>query len=516
MDDVLDSIFRSARLNAPDALPPQDDEVARLRLPPHSIEAEQSLLGGLLFDSTTFGSISDVVGAADFYRHEHRTIFAALAQMISEGKPVDVITAFDALQEAGKAQDVGGIGYLNSLAASVPSATNIRRYAEIVVERATLRSIVAATDEIATAAFNPQGRPVAQILDDAKLTFGKLAEVRKMGRAGVPMLSLGELREQSHSVPWLIKHVVPAESIGMLYGGSGTFKSFIAIDAALHIAHGLPWLGRRTKQGSVLYIAAEGGAGLWPRIVAWHRARRLKWADVPFHVIPAAIDLTADAWRVVDAAQSKGVTPAIVIVDTLSQTYNGEENSANEVAAYFRELGTRFRQLWGCAVLILHHSGHSATERPRGSSAMRANLDFMLGVFRDEKEMLATLTCAKQKDGEAFDDVTFRVAVHELGTDDDGDRVTSLVARHLTSAEDVQEAMEAEGKAGRGGGNQLLLSLLQSGQKESELRSTFYADCGKDTPEARRQAYHRAKSWAEKNGLMEVAQGVVLTLKAGG
>lgn len=492
----------------------EDNSVAKLREPPHSAEAEQSVLGGLLLEGApAFGRVADQLAEADFYSYAHRLTFAAIAGLVSEGKPIDVITVYEALERDGKAQEAGGIAYLNSLSASVPSAANIQRYAEIIVERATLRSIVAAADEVCTKAF--RNEPAATILDDAKVVLGRLSEARKLGSKRVPLLSLGELREESHSVPWLIKHVVPAASIGMLYGGSGTFKSFIAIDAALHIAHGLPWMGRRTKQGPVLYIAAEGGSGLWPRIVAWHRARRLQWAHTPFHVVPAALDLTADAWRVVEAAQAKGVSPALVVVDTLSQTYAGEENSANEVAAYFRELGTRFRQLWGCAVLILHHSGHSATERPRGSSAMRANLDFMFGVFRDEKEMLATLTCAKQKDGEAFEDAAFRVSVHELGQDEDGDMVTSLVARHLSSAEDVQEAMAAESKAGRGGNNHLLLSLLQNGIRETDLRNAFYAECGADGAEARKKAYQRAKQWAIKTGLMEVAQGFVITLTKG-
>jgi hypothetical protein len=503
-------------MTAPDQTPPENDNVARLRVPPHSIEAEQSVLGALLQDNKAFAEVSDLIAARDFYRHEHQLIFDAIAGMLSQGQPVDIISTFEALQQLGNEEKVGGLVYLNALHQSVPSAGHIRRYAEIVVERSTLRSLIAATDQAATAAFNPQGRSVEQILDDTKMAIGRIAEGRKLGTGRVPFLGLGELREQAHGVPWLIKHVLPAGSIGMLYGASGTFKSFIAVDCALHIAHGLPWLGRRTKQGSVVYIAAEGGTGLWGRICAWHQARRLRYDNVPLHVVPVALDLTADAWRVVEAAQAKGVAPSLVVVDTLSQTYAGEENSANEVAAYFRELGNRFRALWGCAVLILHHTGHNATERPRGSSAMRANLDFMLGVFRDENEMLATMTCSKQKDGEAFKDVTFSVSTHTLGTDEDGDRVTSLVARHLSSVEDVQEAMEAEGKAGRGGGNQLLLKLIQNGQNEADLRSAFYAECGKETPEGRRQAYHRAKKWATESGFIEVAQGVVITLKTGG
>lgn len=209
------------------------------------------------------------------------------------------------------------------------------------------------------------------------------------------------------------------------------------------------------------------------------------------------------------------MTPALVVVDTLSQTYSGEENSANEMAAYLRALGLRFRALWHCAVMLIHHSGHAATERPRGSSAIRANIDFLLGAFRDESEMMATLTCIKQKDGEIFADATFQLHVEQLGEDRDGEAVTQLAARHLNSAEDIAQAMAGEKKAGRGGMNALLLRLLQSGQRESELRAVFYEECGLDKVEARRQAYHRAKAWATKAGFMEVTDGTVIVTKAG-
>jgi RecA-family ATPase len=203
-----------------------------------------------------------------------------------------------------------------------------------------------------------------------------------------------------------------------------------------------------------------------------------------------------------------------VVVDTLSQTYSGDENAANEMAAYLTELARRFRELWNCGVIVIHHSGHSQTERPRGSSAIRANTACLIGCFRDEKEMLATVACQHMKDGELFADATFALAAHEIGVDQDGDPVTSLVARHLSDPEDVGEAMQAEVKAGRGGKNQLLLSLLQNGQKESELRTEFYKQCDLDNTDAKRQAYHRCKAWALKAGFFEVSQGVVITLKA--
>lgn len=517
---LLDQLKRGAYQMTPlDDLPPMppDDDYGRIgavRLPPHSTEAEQSVLGGLLLDSSAFAQISDKLSAADFYSPNHQLIFGAIEWLISAGKAVDTVTVFERLGD--KAGQVGGMGYLHSMSMSVPNASNIARYAEIIVERATLRAIIVAAESAVSEAY--KNGDASKLLDDTKLVLGHLAEKRQLGANRMPLLGMDELRQHSHSISWLVKYIIPDDSIGMLYGGSGTFKSFIALDAALHIAHGLPWMGRRTKQGSVLYIAAEGGSGLWARIVAWHRARRLQWSTIEhlFKVIPVAVNLTADAWRVVEAVQSKSLSPALVVIDTLSQTYAGEENSANEMAAYFREIGNRFRTLWRCAVLLIHHSGHQATERPRGSSAIRANLDFMMGVFRDEKEMLATLTCAKQKDGDAFDDATFAMSVHQLGTDADGDLVTSLVARHLSSAEEIGDAMQHEKSAGRGGKNQLLLSLLQSGTKEADLRKTFYNECGADTPEARRQAYNRAKAWAMKAGFMEIADGFVITLSPGG
>ena len=161
-----------------------DDEVARLRIPPHSIEAEQSVLGGLLLDNSAWDRAGDLVTESDFYRHDHRLIFAATGALINASKPADVITVFEQLQSLGKAEEVGGLAYLNSLAQSVPSAANLRRYAEIVRERAILRKLVTVSDEIATAAFNPQGRPVPQILDEAEGKIFKIGEEGSRSKQG--------------------------------------------------------------------------------------------------------------------------------------------------------------------------------------------------------------------------------------------------------------------------------------------------------------------------------------------
>jgi replicative DNA helicase len=145
-----------------------DRQVAQLRIPPHSIEAESSVLGGLLLDNSAWDRVGDVLIDSDFYRYEHRLVYGVVGKLINDSKPADVITVFEELQRQGKADEMGGLAYLNSLAQYVPSASNIRRYAEIVRERSILRKLVSASDEIATSAFNTQGRAVAKILDEAE------------------------------------------------------------------------------------------------------------------------------------------------------------------------------------------------------------------------------------------------------------------------------------------------------------------------------------------------------------
>jgi len=123
---------------------PRDREVAQLRVPPHSIEAESSVLGGLLLDNEAWDRVADLLSPSDFYRYEHRLIFKAIQDLIDASKPADVITVFEALQSLGNADEVGGLSYLNSLAQYVPSAGNIRRYAELVRERAAAGVTLAA------------------------------------------------------------------------------------------------------------------------------------------------------------------------------------------------------------------------------------------------------------------------------------------------------------------------------------------------------------------------------------
>lgn len=133
-------------------------DVAQLRVPPHSIEAESSVLGALLLDAAAWDRVGDLLVDGDFYRHEHKLIYAAIGTLANASKPADVVTVFAQLQRMGKDTEMGGMVYLNQLAQYTPSPGNLRRYAEIVRERSILRRLISVADEIATNAFNTEGR----------------------------------------------------------------------------------------------------------------------------------------------------------------------------------------------------------------------------------------------------------------------------------------------------------------------------------------------------------------------
>ena len=154
----------------------EDPVMSALRLPPHSIEAEQSLLGGLLIDNTVWERVGDIVNEADFYRDDHRRIFRQIARLIELGKPADVVTVYEALEKNGEAEHVGGLAYLGEIANSTPSVANVRRYGEIIRERAILRKLVSVGDQIAASALTPSGKDAKTLLDEAEAKVFEIAE----------------------------------------------------------------------------------------------------------------------------------------------------------------------------------------------------------------------------------------------------------------------------------------------------------------------------------------------------
>ncbi|MEY2654293.1 MAG: hypothetical protein RLZZ524_1321 [Pseudomonadota bacterium] len=318
------------------------------------------------------------------------------------------------------------------------------------------------------------------------------------------LLDVLELDERSAATSWAVKGMVPDASLGMIFGASGTFKSFIALDYQLHRAWSLTWCGRRTRAGVTVFVAAEGGTGLIRRVKAWHLARGLDWRTCTMRVVIVPLLLLRQAQALAEAIEAAGIAPADVTIDTLSQTFDGNENAADEIAAYLRSLRTHLVERFMCTVTVIHHSGHGATERPRGSSALQANVDFLFGVFRQgDDSMVSTVECLKVKDGEKFKPVDFVLEPHQLGTDEDGEPITSLAASYVNSAEAVLKADDKR----REGNRAMLLRLAGALVDERQTRKAFDDELA-DTPDGtRRAAWKRAVDWAIDNGMLRRSNG---------
>ncbi|WP_269506322.1 replicative DNA helicase [Burkholderia sp. IMCC1007] len=209
---------------------PQDPQIESLKVPPHSVEAEQSVLGGLLLDNAAWDRIADFLSQGDFYRYDHRIIYEHIGRLIASTRPADVVTVYEALVTSGKADDVGGLAYLNALAQNTPSAANIRRYAEIVRDRAVLRRLVSVADEISADAFNPQGKEVRQLLDEAESKVFSIAEEGARGNQG--FLEIGPLLTQVVERIDTLYHTANPSDV------TGTPTGFVDLDRMTSGMHG--------------------------------------------------------------------------------------------------------------------------------------------------------------------------------------------------------------------------------------------------------------------------------------
>jgi replicative DNA helicase len=163
-----------------------EKQLMGLKTPPHSIEAEQSILGGLLLDNSKWDVVGDKVIEEDFYRQDHRLIYRVIGRLASDGKPIDVVTVAEELERLGELENSGGMQYLGELVEKTPSATNVRAYADIVHERAVLRRLISVSGEISDSAFNPSGRTTNELLDDAERKVFQISE-SKTGQDGGPI-----------------------------------------------------------------------------------------------------------------------------------------------------------------------------------------------------------------------------------------------------------------------------------------------------------------------------------------
>jgi replicative DNA helicase len=234
-----------------------DAQVESLKIPPHSVEAEQSVLGGLLLSNQSWDRIGDTLGENDFYRADHRVLWRTIVRLIEDNKPADILTVAESLKLAGELEGVGGLLYLQSLANATPSAANIRRYAEIVRERAIMRKLAEVGTAIAESAFTPQGREAKQLLDEAETRILEIGESGGRTQQGLRKMSslLGEVMER---IDELYKN--PASVTGVATG----FVDLDEMTSGLHpgeliIVAGRPAMG---KTSLALNIAEHVGLEL--------------------------------------------------------------------------------------------------------------------------------------------------------------------------------------------------------------------------------------------------------------
>ena len=443
----MTSVFESA---LPSRGESRDDEVAKLRVPPQSIEAEQSVLGGLLLDNGAWDRAADVVTEGDFYRFEHKIIFGAIGALIGASKPADVITVYEHLQMAGKAEDSGGLSYLNALAQSVPSAANMRRYSEIVRERAILRKLIAASDEIATNAFNPQGRAVTQILDEAEGKIFKIGEEGNRNKQGFQSMDVlavqlidrvTELAENGaedvtgvrtgfYDLDRNTAGLQPGDLI-ILAARPSMGKTAFALNIAENVSvnEGLPVVVFSMEMGaSQLALRMVGSQGRidqqhlrtgrldndeWGRLT--EAVERLSKSSVFIDETPALTgpELRARARR---QARQCGRLGLIVIdyLQLMSGSGSDGENRATEIGEISRGLKALAKELH-CPVIALSQLNRSVETRPdkrpmmsdlRESGAIEQDADIIMFIYRDEyynKESkepgVAEIIIAKQRNG---------------------------------------------------------------------------------------------------------------------
>ncbi len=406
-----------------------DQQIAQLRIPPHSMEAESSVLGGLLLDNKSWELVADLLSEGVFYRYEHRQVFLGISALINASRPADVITVYEYLQSIGKAEEVGGLGYLNALAQYVPSASNIRRYAEIVRERAILRKLVTASDEIATNAFNTQGKPVPQILDEAEQKIFQIGEegsrlkqgFQNMDQLAVILMDrVNQMADSPNDITGVPSGFVDFDKMtsGMQAGDlivlaarPSMGKTALAINIAEHVAlnEGLPVAVFSMEMGaSQLAIRIVGSIGRidqqrlrtgklnqeeWPRLA--EAIEKLRNVSLHIDETPTLtpMELRANARRLARTCGKLG----LIVVDYLQLmngniTSNNGDNRATEIGEISRGLKMLAKELQ-CPVIALSQLNRSVETRTdkrpmmsdlRESGAIEQDADVIMFIYRDD------------------------------------------------------------------------------------------------------------------------------------
>ena len=405
----------------------QDSQVEALKIPPHSIEAEQSTLGGLLLDNHAWDKIGDLLREEDFYRTDHRLIWKHISRLVEKGKPADVITVYESLDSEKKAEDAGGLSYLNALAQNTPSAANIRGYAQIVRDRSILRKLLIAIDEIGGLVYNRQGREVRQILDEAESQVFQIAEDGARGRQGFVELGplLTQVRDRVQELHDLNSPDVTGVPSGFLdldrktsgfqkgdliivAGRPSMGKTAFSLNIAEHVAleGGIVGVFSMEMGGTQLAMRMLGSIGR----LDLHRLRTGRLDDAEFGKFATALERLQDVKLHIDETPALtalelrararrlhrvyGKLDLIVIdyLQLMSASGGSSENRATEISEISRSLKALAKEL-SCPVVALSQLNRSLEQRTdkrpmmsdlRESGAIEQDADVILFIYRDE------------------------------------------------------------------------------------------------------------------------------------
>ena len=407
---------------------PSDPQLLALKVPPHSVEAEQSLLGGLLLDNQAFDKIADLVTAEDFYRDDHRRIYRHLAKLIEHGKPADVVTVAESIEASEDKDRTGGPAYLGSLAQNTPSALNIRRYAELVRERSVQRRLIQVATEIAESALAPSGKEVGQLLDEAESRILEVGEKGQRGTQGFepiqPVLArvferIDHLyhQENKSDVTGLPTGFADLDErtaglqegdLVIVAGRPSMGKTAFALNIAEHVAvgNGVPVAIFSMEMGATqLAMRMLGSIAR----VDQHKMRtgrlndeewsRLSTAMGKLHDAPIFIDETGALNALELRTRARRIHRqcgklGLVMVDYLQlmSASSSGENRATEISEISRSLKALAKEL-GAPVVALSQLNRALETRPdkrpmmsdlRESGAIEQDADLILFIYRDE------------------------------------------------------------------------------------------------------------------------------------
>lgn len=425
-----------------------DQVIESLKVPPHSIQAEQSVLGGLMLDNQTWDSVADKVVETDFYRRDHQLIFRSIAQLAEKQEPFDVITLSEILETTGELQGVGGLAYLGMLAKDTPSAANIVSYANIVRDRSVLRQLIHVGTEISDSAFTTEGRETADLLENAERKVFEIAEQRQRGQGGFSSIKsllakavdkIETLYEQDGDITGAstgfsdldekTSGLQPSDLI-IVAGRPSMGKTTIAMNMAENVAlkSGLPVaVFSMEMPGEALAMRMMSSLGR----IDQHKVRTGKLDDDDWPRLTSAINLLADTKLFID--DTPALTPTevrsrarrltrehgqlgLIVLDYLQlmQSPSSGDNRVQQISDISRGLKALAKEL-NVPVIALSQLNRNLEQRPnkrpvmsdlRESGAIEQDADLIIFVYRDEvynedspDKGIAEIIIGKQRNG---------------------------------------------------------------------------------------------------------------------